>query len=440
MNKKKILVVDDTVSTLEIVKRNLISNNYEVYTAQSVELALNILKKVKFDLIITDMKMPEISGIELIKYVKENFKFTEVIIITGYPTIETAVESVKLGANDYITKPFTDVELLSTVKKSLQKLEDKKKISESVENSCGEKFGIIGRSQSMKKVFFLIKKASQIDSTVLITGESGTGKELISRAIHYYGKRASAKFVPINCGAIPDSLLESELFGHVKGAFTGALTNREGHVKNADKGTIFLDEISETTASMQIKLLRFIQEKEFYMVGSKQAVKVDTRIIAATNKDLMKLVHNGSFREDLYYRLNVLHIQVPPLCERGDDILLLISYFVDKYCNKFNKPKPEFSEESLKIFKKYQWQGNVRELENTIHSIIALHDEKKIKPNMLPEYLKSSFNKSTDLLRTLEDVETDHIKKVLVYTKNNKSKAAKILGIDRKTLRKKLDE
>jgi two-component system, NtrC family, response regulator HydG len=436
----RILVLDDTSITREVIKRNLAKHGYRIYTSSNFDSMKEILKEVKPELLITDLKMPDISGLDVVKYVTENYKDMEVIVITGYPSITSAVDAVKLGANDYLTKPFTDIELLTAVKKALEKLSDKLTFSQDIFTEYGNKFGIISSPGSMPEVFKTIKKASEINSTVLISGESGTGKELVARAIHYSGHRAASPFVPINCGAIPENLLESELFGYVKGAFTGAHNTRQGFFQSADKGTIFLDEISETSPLLQIKLLRVIQEKQIYMVGSNQAHKVDVRILAASNKDLFKQVELNKFREDLFYRLNVLTIEIPPLRRRGNDILLLANHFAKKYAKEFSKEVPVFAGEVLDIFRKSYWQGNVRELENLIHRLVVLNEDGKIRKADLPDNMKSGIKTIGDIKRSLKEIEIEHIKKVLELTGNNKTKAAEILQIDRKTLLNKINQ
>lgn len=436
--KNRILVVDDSENTRTIIQRNLSNKGYKVFTTADVNNAIQILNSIHIDLVITDLKMPKISGLDLIKHVRENNKDSEVIMITGYPSIESAVEAVKIGAQDYLTKPFTDEELFAAVKKAFDKLEFTRKIKSQSGVELGKRFGIIGESEPIKKVFEETQKASQTSSTILIYGESGTGKELIARAIHYNSQRSSAPFIPINCGAIPESLMESELFGYVKGAFTGAYENREGFFLTADRGSIFLDEISETSPSMQVKLLRVLENKEVYMVGAKHPRKVDVRIITATNKHLFNLIEKEKFREDLFYRLNVITIDLPPLRDRGDDVLLLVKYFIKKYATELGKDVPEFSEKALKVLRDYHWPGNVRELENVIHRIIVMNDDKTIEIPDLPPLMRFTALKESGLDRTLVEVELEYIKNVLVSVDNNKTQAAKILGIDRKTLREKL--
>ena len=434
--KDRILVVDDALNTLEVLQRNLTSQGYKVFTAQRVDEAIRVLESTSVDLVITDYKMPKVSGLDLVKHVRENYTNTEVMMITGYASIEGAVHAVKTGAEEYLAKPFTDEELFSAVKSAIDKLNLRKDNEEL--NKPSEMYGLIGKSKAMQKVINEIDKAAPVKATVLITGESGTGKELVARAIHYSSKQASAPFVPVNCGGIPEGLLESELFGFVKGAFTGATESRAGFFQTADEGTIFLDEVSNTSLSMQAKLLRVLQNKEVYMVGSNRPQNVNVRIIAATNKDLLVLVKKGVFREDLYYRLNVLSIDIPPLRDRNDDILLLIKNFVEIFAEEFNKPIPLFSDNTLQVLKSYYWPGNVRELENLIQRLVAMTEGEKIEKSDLPSIMRFSAVRETGLERTLAEVEAEHIRNVLTALDGNKTKAAALLGIDRKTLREKL--
>ncbi|MHC4608517.1 MAG: sigma-54-dependent transcriptional regulator, partial [Planctomycetota bacterium] len=315
--KGTILVVDDTATTLRILKRRLESKGYSVLTARSVNQAIELIDANPIDLVITDLRMPRVGGLDLVRYARENVRDMEVIVITGYPSIESAVKAVNLGAREYLAKPFTDKELLAAVKKALGKVRMRQAQREEVPEASLSEYGLIGQSRVMKKVFRTIAKAAATRETVLVAGESGTGKELVARATHYGNVRSWSSFVPVNCGAIPDGLLESELFGYVKGAFTGATESRAGFFQTAEGGTIFLDEVSETTLSMQVKLLRVLQDKEVYMIGSSRGRKVNVRIIASTNKDLRRLVGKGLFREDLFFRLNVITIDLPPLRERG---------------------------------------------------------------------------------------------------------------------------
>ncbi len=436
--KESILVVDDAINTLEVIKRNLVTKGYQVFTATSVDEALSILEEIPMDLVITDYKMPWVSGLELVRHVRENLKNTEVVMITGYASISGAVEAVKSGVVDYLAKPFTDEELIRTVQKGLVRLHKHRTSTTHLTEDITETYGLVGNSKEIRRVFHAIDKASSTSATVLISGESGTGKELVARAIHYQSSRASASFVPVNCGGIPENLLESELFGHVKGAFTGAIETRAGFFQTADGGTIFLDEISETSLAMQIKLLRILQDKEVCMVGDTRSAKVDVQILAATNRDLQSLIKKGVFREDLFYRISVITIAVPPLRKRSNDILLLIRYFANKYSNELDKPDPKFTDDALDSLKNYYWPGNVRELENIIQRLIVMSDSEIIDVPDLPEMMRYNVMPKTGLNMTIAEIEAEHIKNVLNSVKGNKTKASEILGIDRKTLRGKL--
>ena len=436
--KECILAVDDAPTTLEVVERNLTTQGYRVFTAQSVPEAITILKTTPVELVITDLKMPGVSGLDLIRHVRENFKETEVIMITGYPTVEGAVKAVKTGAEEYLTKPFTDEELLAAVRRAMDKLHVRLAAQPRWQQRVRATYGLIAESEAMHPVFDMIAKAASTSATVLIFGESGTGKELIARAIHYSGPRNSAPFVPVNCGAIPEDLLESELFGHVKGAFTGATETRAGFFQTADGGTIFLDEISETSLSMQVKLLRVLQDKEVCMVGSTRSRKVDVRILASTNKDLLHLVKSGAFREDLFFRLNVVTIDIPPLRKRGNDILLLAHHFAGQFSEESGKPTPRFSDEALQVLRNYHWPGNVRELENVIQRLVVMTDGTLIEVPDLPSLMRFSALRGEGFNRPLVEVEAEYIRNVLASVDGNKTRAAEILGIDRKTLREKI--
>ncbi len=438
--KEKILVVDDSADTLEVLKRNLESAGYLVFTALSAVKAIKIIESSPVDLVITDLKMPEVDGLSLVRHIQANCKNTGVMMITGYPSIEGAVEAVKLGAEEYLSKPFTDEELFSAVSRVLDKLHLQRTTETQGHKLPETRHGLIGESEAMKKVWLAIEKAAASQATVLITGESGTGKELVARAIHYSSSRGSAPFVPINCGGIPENLLESELFGYVKGAFTGATETRAGFFQTAEGGTIFLDEISETSLSMQVKLLRVLQDKEVFLVGARQHQKVDVRIIAATNKDLLTVVEKNEFREDLYYRLNVININIPPLRERTGDILSLAHNFSVKFAKELGKPVPYFSENALQVLKDYDWPGNVRELENIIQRLIVMTEGRVIDVPDLPTLMRFSALRGLSPHRTLAEAEAEHILSVLSSVDGNKTQAAKILGITRKTLREKLNK
>jgi two-component system response regulator HydG len=436
--KARVLIVDDSANTLEVLQRNLTASGYQVFTAPGVSEAIEILGKTQLDLVITDLKMPNISGMDLVRHIRENFRDTEVMMITGYPSIEGAVEAIKTGAEEFLAKPFTDTELLSAVQRVLDKAKFRKSGLTKADRAVPAHKGLIGRSERMRKIFIAISKASSSSATVLITGESGTGKELAARAIHYSSVRSSAPFVPVNCGGIPEGLLESELFGHVKGAFTGATESRAGFFHAADGGTIFLDEISDMSLAMQVKLLRVLQDKEVCMVGSNRTRKVNVRILAATNKDLHGLVKKGLFREDLFYRLNVITIVIPPLRERGNDILLLANHFLTQFAAESGKPPPRFSDEAMQSIRGYNWPGNVRELENVIQRLVVMTDGDLIEVPDLPSLMRFSALRKTGFDRTLAKVESEYIINVLASVDGNKTRAAEILGIDRKTLREKL--
>jgi DNA-binding NtrC family response regulator len=431
----RVLVVDDSAESIELVKRNLESIGYQVSTANSVRSALALLASIDVDLVVTDLKMPEENGFELVRHVSENYKGVGILVITGFPTIEGAIESIRIGAEEYLVKSFTDKELFAAVERVLQKTQRHRKAAT---NAVHQDFGLIGESEEMHNVYRAISKVRTTDATVLITGESGTGKELVARAIHYGAKSSKAPFVPVNCGGIPDSLLESELFGHVKGAFTGAVETRAGFFQTADGGTIFLDEISNTSLAMQAKLLRVLQEKEFYMVGSKKSHKVNVRVVAATNVDLMQLVKQGLFREDLYYRLNIISIELPPLRDRGDDILLLLNFFLSRYVRELGKKPMKFTAKALKALKEYSWPGNVRELQNLVHRLVIMADEPIIDVPDLPESFRYSAMRKRGLNRRLEDVEREYILDVYAANDQNLSRTAEKLGIDRKTLRERI--
>ena len=437
-DKTTILVVDDSPTTVEVLQRGLASQGYSVYTAPGVAEAIRLAETTSIDLVITDMKMPRISGLDLVRHVQENLKDTEVMMITGYPSVSGAVQAVKSGAQEYLAKPFTNEELFAAVRRALDKLRARRAIRVAASGLAPMPHGLLGESEPMAKVFEAIRKAAATTATVLISGESGTGKELVARAIHYCGPRSAAPFVPVNCGGIPEGLLESELFGHVKGAFTGALEARAGFFQTADGGSLFLDEVSETSLGMQVKLLRVLQDKKVYMVGSTRPTAVDVRVLASTNKDLPGLIRKGLFREDVYFRLNVIAIDLPPLRDRGDDILLLVRHFAGRFSAESGRPEPKFSDEALGVLRDYPWPGNVRELENIVHRAVVMTEGDRVEVPDLPALMRFSALRSPDLTRPLAEVEAEYIRNVLTSVGGNKTKAAETLGIDRKTLRERL--
>jgi len=404
-----------------------------------------------FDLVITDVKMPRMDGLEVLKMVKDVSPETVVLMITAFATTETAVEAMKLGAYDYITKPFKVEEIKLVIRKALEKRSLRKEnilLRREMESRAGfENF--IGKSPPMQGVFSLIRQVADTRSTVLITGESGTGKELVARAVHFNSSRKTGPFVTVNCGALPETLLESELFGYMKGAFTGAVSNKQGLFEAANGGTIFLDEISATTPALQIKLLRVLQEREFKRVGGTADVKVDVRVIAASNKNLLSEVKSGAFREDLYYRLNVLPIQLPPLRERREDVPPLVEFFLKKFSGG-GEPK-RMTPEAMKILINNRWPGNVRELENTVERLVILASGDTIRLEHVPDTIRNEQPCSElvpsdipdggiDLGMLLENAEKTLLRKALEKTGGVKTEAAKILGLSFRSFRHRLQK
>jgi len=435
-----VLVVDDNLDTLEVIRRNLRGQGYQVQTAPGVQEAVGLLDQKPVDLVITDYKMPKISGLDLIRHIRANHPDTEVMMITGFASVGGAVLAMKSGAEEYLAKPFTDEELFEAVRKSLEKLELRRDARAPLVTEPMRDFGLVGESTAMQQLYQAIRRAADTPVTVLVTGETGTGKELVARAIHYTSPRSTAPFVPVNCGGIPENLLERELFGHLKGTFTGATETRAGFFQTANGGTLFLDEISETSAQMQVKLLRAIQEKEVCMVGDTRPYPLDIRILAATNTALSELIGKGTFREDLYYRLAVLLIDVPPLRDRDDDILHLAHFFAGKIARQLDRESPRLTDDVMGALKAYSWPGNVRELENLMQRILIMSDGGTIELSDLPAHMRFAVEPAAPPLhRTLREAELDHLQRVLDSVDGNKSEAARILDITRKTLRRKLD-
>ena len=440
LKKENILIVDDDIHILELLHRHLQSWDYHTYKAVSVKEAVQILRDSEIDLLITDLKMPEIDGSELIKFVSEHYPHLPKLVVTGYPSVQDSLEAIKSGVVDYLTKPFTKEELKKAIDKSLG---NKKTASSSAIKDTAttpKSYGdIIGNSSKINEVIQIIERVKNNKATIFIKGESGTGKELVARAIHYQGKYSRAPFIAVNCGGIPENLLESELFGYMKGAFTGAEKTRDGFFQAANGGTIFLDEIGNAPISVQSRLLRVLQEKEVVKVGAQKAEKIDLRIIAATNSDLKEMIKKQTFREDLYYRLTVVEIDVAPLKDRKEDIPLLIEKFLFKYGVEYKDRFIKISPEATAILQRYDWPGNIRELENVIQRAVIMCD-RGIDVEHLPDSIKMSLNFPDADLVPLKEMEKRYIRKVLNTTDNNKTKAAQILGIDRKTIRSKLDD
>ena len=441
MKKETILVVDDDESLSRIIEYQLKEEGYRVIVSNDGPTGLARVKEEKIALAIIDLQMPGMGGMDTLKEARKIDRDLVMIMITAYGTIETAVAAMKLGAYDYITKPFNKDELKMAVAKAL---EMRRLRSENVHlrQELKEKYGfrnIIGASPKMQEVYNLVSQVAESDISVLILGETGTGKELIARAIHYNSPRRNSPFVILNCAAIPDELLESELFGHVKGAFTGAIRDKKGKFEAADTGTIFLDEIGELKGGLQAKLLRVLQDQEFDKVGGTKPIKVDTRIVSATNKDLEAEAREGQFREDLYYRLNVVSIKLPPLRERREDVPLLTNHFLKKHSPK--KTPKKLAPETLDLLMKYDWPGNVRELENVIERAIVLGKDKEILPGDLPQKIQNLEKHRKvvvldvpDTGVALDEVEKELILTALKRTGGNQTRAARFLGISRSAL------
>jgi len=441
-----ILLVDDEKSVRSTLAVLLQKTGYRVEESSAGGDAIEKMSNRFYDLVITDLKMEPIDGIEVLKKTKEINPSTEVVVMTAYSTVESGVEAIKLGAYDYIQKPFEKDEFLIIVEKALERKNLLNEV-EQLQNELKEKYrfeNIVGNSKEMFDVLTLVSKVSKTDSTILVSGESGTGKELIAKAIHLNSRRKHRSFVTINCGAIPENLQESELFGHVRGAFTGAIRDKRGLFQEADGGTLFLDEVGETSQATQVKLLRFLQDGEIRRVGDNEPFYVDVRLITATNKDLPKLTEEGKFREDLFYRLNVIPIHIPPIRKRKDDIPLLVNHFLKKYAEKEKKNVVSISPEAMKILTGYHWPGNVRELENVLERAVILTNKNTILPEDFPVLVRESLKRTQEVEvldmeeKTLEEVEKHYILKMLEKVNWNQKQASEILGISTTTLWRKL--
>jgi len=441
----KILIVDDEPTIRETLSLVLREENYQCELAENGAEGLNRVKEKNFDLIITDLKMPEMGGLELMERAMTISPKTSVIIITAYASLESAIQALQFGAYDYIIKPLDFDDVILRINRLMEHRELLNE-NEFLRREVQEKFNvtnIIGESEPMQDVFRLIQKVAATKGNVLITGKSGTGKELVARAIHYNSPRQTKRFVAINCGAIVDNLMESELFGHKKGSFTGAVRDKEGLFKVADGGTLFLDEVGEIPLHLQVKLLRAIETGEFIPVGDTIPQKVDVRIIAATNRNLEEEVEKGKFRDDLFYRLNVIEINLPPLSERKDDIPLLIDHFIRKYNQELNRHITGMDEETKRILMNYEWKGGIRELENVIERALILSEGEKITRQDLPPNLmklEPTPETSPRLKDTVAAFEKEYIEQVLKANQGNKEAAAKILDISLSSLYRKIDE
>jgi len=454
MPKEKILVVDDEQSMREFLDILLKKEEYRVTLASNGEEAVKLIEKDIFDLILMDIRMPRMDGITVLKKVKVLSPETIVIMITAYASADTAIKAMKEGAYDYITKPFKVEEIKLIIKNALEKknLQNENLLLKKVVRDRFHFGNIIGQSPKMLTLYDLLEKVSGTKTNILITGESGTGKELVAKAIHYNSPRKEKPFVTLNCGAIPESLIESELFGHMKGAFTDAIANKKGLFEVADEGTILLDEISELPLLMQVKLLRVLQDKEFKRVGGTDDIRVDVRIVSATNKDLEEGVREKRFREDLFYRLNVIQIKLPPLRERREDIPLLATHFLKRYSDELNKNILTISSEALRILLDYEFPGNVRELQNIIERAVALETAPELTAQNLSSYLDEQLpskkkaidleipNEGIDLEKMVEELERALILKALDKTRGIKKKAAELLHINFRSMRYRLEK
>lgn len=441
MKKGRLLVVDDEESLVQVIRAMLINDGYEIHCAYSGEGAIEILDSIDIDLVISDLKMDGLDGMGVLEHAKEINHGIGFIMITAFGTLRNAVEAMRRGAADYIIKPFGMDELRMRVRQLMDRrrleLENVELKMELRKQSRFE--GLVGSSEKMRDVYDIIKKVAPTDSTVLIYGASGTGKELVARAIHFHSKKCDGPFVAFGCGALPESLLESELFGHVKGSFTGAIKDKEGLFMAAAGGTIFLDEISATSPGIQMKLLRVLQEKEIRRVGDTRNIKVDVRVVAATNEILRDKIGRGEFRQDLYYRLSVIPIDLPELAERKEDIPLLVKHFLEKYKGEAESPK-KMGPEVLEILMHYDWPGNVRELENVVERCVTLSDNPVIRGGDLPKRILEPSRRSNRKLRAaVHAFEREYIKKIMRETNGNKPQVARILDIDLATLYRKID-
>ena len=451
-DKIRIIVIDDEPLMRVTVHDAMVAEGYEVVSAETGKKGIELLRETEWDILITDLRLPDMDGIQILKEVKSLNPETQVILITAYGSIDSAVTAMKEGASDYLTKPFSMDELLLIIKRILR-IRELEEENRSLRKKVEEKFGLeglVGKSPQMIKIYDLIETVSQTDTTVLVYGESGTGKEMVANAIHFRSPRKGRPFIKVNCAALPESLLESELFGHEKGAFTGAFKQRKGRFEMADGGTLFLDEIGDISPGVQVKLLRVLQERQFERVGGNETLSVDVRLICATQKDLKEEIRKGTFREDLYYRLNVVPVNLPPLRERREDILLLADHFMDKFSKKMGKEITGLSEDAHTLLLRYPSPGNIRELENMLERAIALIKGKIIQAEDLPEEVCGQPSSIQDICKRIRGskplasatklFEKEYIQTILEKTKGKKGQAAEILGISRKTLWEKIKE
>ncbi len=446
-----ILIVDDEKSLLDLLSVVFKKEGYAVRTASSGGQAREILEKEPVDLVITDIKMPQTSGMDVLKFAKGLDPETPVILITAYGSIKQAIDALKAGALDYVVKPFDVEELKILVARGLEKLHLKRE-NILLKRDLKDRYGfekMVGKSRTMQEIYGLIEKVAATDSTVLITGESGTGKEMAARAVHAQSLRRDAPFVSINCAALPENLLESELFGHARGAFTGAVSEKKGMFEAATRGTLFLDEVGEMSPWTQVKLLRAIQERVVRRVGGNDEIPIDVRIIAATNQDLKKRIADGKFREELYYRLNVISFEMPPLRKRPEDIPLLTGHFLEKYSTKLGKTMKRMTPDVIGLLEAYHWPGNIRELENVVERVVAIEDRETITAACLPleivnpqrkEETQFLFRPGFNLSAYVDELTKKYVNQALLATAGNLRQAAPLLGISYRTLRYLIDK
>lgn len=442
----EILLVEDEINIREALATLLARLGHRIRTAGSAEEGLRLLEERKADLVITDLRMPGIGGMAFLRRIRDEWPETEAVVMTAYGSIDTAVEAMRLGAYDYVTKPIDRERFPIVVEKALERhflATENQQLRDRLETRT--RFAqIIGESEPMQRILTLVEMVAESDVTVLLTGESGTGKEIIARAIHHKSPRAAGPFITLNCGALPENLFESELFGYEKGAFTGATTTKVGRFELADGGTLLLDEIGELSLKSQVDFLRVLETKEFRRLGGTKIVKVDTRIIAATNRNLEEAVKEGAFREDLYYRLNVIPIKLPPLRERSEDIPLLVESFLREFAGQHQRPVKDISKEAMRLLRLYAWPGNIRQLRNVMERLVVTVPEKIIQPEHLPEEIQASKEGVRSMLITLgtslQDIEREVIRRTLAEVTNHREKAAKLLGISLRALQYKIKE
>lgn len=446
MTSGRILVVDDEINIRGALVTLLEKKRYQVRGAGTGEEALEQLETAAADLVLTDLKMPGMGGMEFLRRLKQKWPDTEVLVMTAYGSIDTAIEAMRCGAYDYLTKPIDRERFPLAVEKALERRAlafENKQLRDRLETRT--RFDhMVGESEPMQGVYSLVEMVADSDVTVLLMGESGTGKELVARAIHHKSHRADGPFVTLNCGALPENLFESELFGYEKGAFTGATTNKMGRFELADGGTLLLDEVGELSLKSQVDFLRVLETKEFRRLGGTKIVKVDTRIVAATNRNLQEAVKRGDFREDLYYRLNVVPIRLPPLRERGDDIPLLADRFLDEFSAQHHRDPKEISREAMRLLRLYAWPGNIRQLRNLLERMVVTLKDPLIQPEHLPEEIRASREDARTMVvslgSSLKDIEREAIRRTLAEVTNHREKAAKLLGISLRALQYKIKE